>query len=717
MVPVLIWFLVCRYSNVFGDSDEHFVPPMNLTRRLHSSDTASDVEHGFQCLSESEKYDHDTIQLRMVRKYHVTMGGLPGQPNVCLSGEGPCLRKGTEWALLLYLPGMFYMFVAIAIVCDEFFVPSLEMFVEEYEISMDVAGATFMAAGGSMPELFMSFIATFDETDVGMSTIVGSAVFNVLFVIAVCAMASTEPLELTWWPLARDCTFYLLGLCLIVVFFKGISPQKIELWEALVMFLWYLIYCSFMKINGRANAFVQGKIDSFRGKEKQHLAAQTEDNAPEACSRCSQVNLRMPSQFRSGIVQMFTQQNNISETVGMAAVTHLKGNLKELYCEIDSDNDGFINESEFKLFMEKLGWKTKEEGAQEQIDNAWITISRDQKITFEMFSKWYTVSEARVDIEVRKVFNHFDRDGDGTIDCEEVRQTLKELGHRPSDDSVKEIMVEMAKSDDLEESTGATLSKHDCSTENLRIDFELFSKWYQGSSFVRQHREKNELEAQAEEGGFTIDWPPEDATYTQLFWYFFTYPLCSAMYCSLPDIRRPGMEGKVMWAIIEFLMSLVWIGVFTQCLYECSIVVCNTISIPPPVAGVTVLAAGTSIPDLLSSYIVARQGEGDMAVSSSIGSNLFDITVGLPVPWTAFIIAKSIETKSMAHVTVQSGTIFFSVLLLIFMLASVILTVVCMKWRMTRPLGGVMLFLYVIFIIQDLLQQLPKNDPILKINF
>ena len=37
------------------------------------------------------------------------------------------------------------------------------------------------------------------------------------------------------------------------------------------------------------------------------------------------------------------------------------------------------------------------------------------------------------------------------------------------------------------------------------------------------------------------------------------------------------------------------------------------------VVGLTFLAAGTSVPDLLSSVIVAKQGKGDMAVSSSIG--------------------------------------------------------------------------------------------------
>ncbi|GBM68603.1 Sodium/potassium/calcium exchanger Nckx30C [Araneus ventricosus] len=46
------------------------------------------------------------------------------------------------------------------------------------------------------------------------------------------------------------------------------------------------------------------------------------------------------------------------------------------------------------------------------------------------------------------------------------------------------------------------------------------------------------------------------------------------------------------------------------------------------VMGLTFLAAGTSIPDLITSVLVARKGFGDMAVSSSVGSNIFDVSVG-----------------------------------------------------------------------------------------
>jgi len=62
---------------------------------------------------------------------------------------------------------------AIAIICDDFFVPSLEAISEKLDLSEDVAGATFMAAGSSAPELFTSVAGVGVESDVGIGTIVG----------------------------------------------------------------------------------------------------------------------------------------------------------------------------------------------------------------------------------------------------------------------------------------------------------------------------------------------------------------------------------------------------------------------------------------------------------------------------------------------------------------------------------------------------------------
>ena len=48
------------------------------------------------------------------------------------------------FSVVLHLAGLIYMFVALAIVCDEFFVPSLAVLTEKLAISDDVAGENIL---------------------------------------------------------------------------------------------------------------------------------------------------------------------------------------------------------------------------------------------------------------------------------------------------------------------------------------------------------------------------------------------------------------------------------------------------------------------------------------------------------------------------------------------------------------------------------------------
>ena len=168
------------------------------------------------------------------------------------------LKQKKEGWIVLHCIGVLYMFLGLALVCDEFFVPALHAISSILKISDDVAGATFMAAGGSAPELFTSIIGVFfSDSQVGFGTIVGSAVFNVLFVIGMCAMFSKTLLELTWWPLLRDSIFYIIALILLIVFF---SNGVISWHESLGLFFVYIAYVSFMVKNSSIELAVKSYI-------------------------------------------------------------------------------------------------------------------------------------------------------------------------------------------------------------------------------------------------------------------------------------------------------------------------------------------------------------------------------------------------------------------------------------------------------------------------
>merc|ERR1719454_1893254 len=83
-----------------------------------------------------------------------------------------------------------------------------------------------------------------------------------------------------------------------------------------------------------------------------------------------------------------------------------------------------------------------------------------------------------------------------------------------------------------------------------------------------------------------------------------------------------------------FTISILWIGICTYVMVDSTNRIGIILTVPPFVTGLIFLAAGTSIPDTLGSIAVARQGEGDMAIANALGSNVFDILIGLGVPWT-----------------------------------------------------------------------------------
>ena len=86
-----------------------------------------------------------------------------------------------------------------------------------------------------------------------------------------------------------------------------------------------------------------------------------------------------------------------------------------------------------------------------------------------------------------------------------------------------------------------------------------------------------------------------------------------------------------------------------------------------------------------------------MAVSSSIGSNLFDVTVGLPVPW--LIYAAITEGNPVDVSSIGMGC---SIGMLFLMLILVFISILIFNWKMTKPMGVVMLVFYVVFVVVSL---------------
>ena len=180
-----------------------------------------------------------------------------------LASSGGCSDEYPDWihqgGWTLYVIGILYMFLGIAIVCDDYFVASLEKICDKLNLSEDVAGATFMAAGSSAPELFssgMSLISPDATNEIGISAIVGSAVFNILFIIGATVLCAGQTLELDWRPVTRDCSFYALAITTILLIFHD---GEVYWYEGLISVILYFTYVCFMCYNEKIMRWMSGK--------------------------------------------------------------------------------------------------------------------------------------------------------------------------------------------------------------------------------------------------------------------------------------------------------------------------------------------------------------------------------------------------------------------------------------------------------------------------
>lgn len=118
-----------------------------------------------------------------------------------------------------------------------------------------------------------------------------------------------------------------------------------------------------------------------------------------------------------------------------------------------------------------------------------------------------------------------------------------------------------------------------------------------------------------------------------------------------------------------------------------------TLGIPTAIIALTILARGSSIPELISSVIVARQGRGDMAIANAVGSNIFDIQMSLGLPLLIYTATRGTLTD------VGDANIVSSVLLLFFTLIVVISLLASRRFKASRPFGIFLVLLYFVYVV------------------
>lgn len=171
-------------------------------------------------------------------------------------------------------------------------------------------------------------------------------------------------------------------------------------------------------------------------------------------------------------------------------------------------------------------------------------------------------------------------------------------------------------------------------------------------------------------------------------WWLVMLPASLLLRVTVPDCRRwPRLFP------LTFIMAVVWIGLLSYLCAWMVTVIGYTLNIPDSVSGITILAAGISVPEIITTVLIVKMGFGNMAFSNLIGSNIFDILFCLGLPW----FVKTLS-NSGGRLHINSGALTYTTLTLLGTTVLMLVTLCVARWRLNWRVGVVCLGLYVAFL-------------------
>ena len=258
----------------------------------------------------------------------------------------------------------------------------------------------------------------------------------------------------------------------------------------------------------------------------------------------------------------------------------------------------------------------------------------------------------------------------------------------------------VAEEDDVEEPSGAPggepqplkisapLRRADSSDDVLdAFSSDLFSPEKLGLETPRPEGEHDAEHGEAHVHHHSI-WTPPASCKGRVFW-FVSFPLNFVFTYTIPNTLKPEYRK---YYIATFWISIMWLGFLVDVMVEhAQEAFHGYLGIAKGPLGLTFVAAGTSFPDMLASLLVASKGCADMAVSNAFGSNIFDILLGLGLPW--MLQCTFVEKGSVLFVdSMDQLNSSFKLLIVSFFLWFFIIGLV--RWNLAPLMGMVMVVLY-----------------------
>ena len=98
------------------------------------------------------------------------------------------------------------------------------------------------------------------------------------------------------------------------------------------------------------------------------------------------------------------------------------------------------------------------------------------------------------------------------------------------------------------------------------------------------------------------------------------------------DEERPAVSGKtVAGNIVKFVLGAAGIVLGAQLLIDNGSAIAALLGVPDAIVAATMIAVGTSLPELVTTLTAIRKKESSLSVGNIIGANIMDLTLILPL--------------------------------------------------------------------------------------
>ncbi|XP_020101437.1 cation/calcium exchanger 5 [Ananas comosus] len=169
--------------------------------------------------------------------------------------------------------------------------------------------------------------------------------------------------------------------------------------------------------------------------------------------------------------------------------------------------------------------------------------------------------------------------------------------------------------------------------------------------------------------------------------------LCLALYHFIFEKEPPETEWTVAITLISFMMSVFWISTMAGELLNCLTAIGSIMNFPPAILGLTVLAWGNSVGDLVADVALAKAGQPAMAMAGCFAGPMFNMLVGLG---TAFVVQTARVYPKAYELQFNIGIVVAFVFLLCSLMGS-LLVITWYGFRVPRFWGYCLVGLYVLF--------------------